>query len=236
MTGSNSVLTSDYLCAVCGEHANEHGAIPHQFVARNSNELLPFWNKAAREKLRAVGRDRMSTEAWQICESLLNRIDQLEAAALETRASVTLLDAACSFHEAYCPTCPDECCSLGKAIDDNETLSRDQALQRIECAQREIEILCDHLNMDPAEFLADSRAQKAETGEQPNIAKALLAAGAGKMFAQRHCPNLVGDFSAIEDALHPSLKAKVCQCDPSGQGALPCPVHDSQSEEPCASK
>jgi hypothetical protein len=51
-----------------------------------SNELLPFWNKAAREKLRAVGRDRMSTEAWQICESLLNRIDQLEAAALETPA------------------------------------------------------------------------------------------------------------------------------------------------------
>jgi hypothetical protein len=45
----------------------------------SSKELLPFWNKAAREKLRAVGQDRMSTEAWQICESLLNRIDQLEA-------------------------------------------------------------------------------------------------------------------------------------------------------------
>lgn len=36
------------------------------------------WTPAMRNRLRKVGRDRMSTEAWDICEDLLTRIDELE--------------------------------------------------------------------------------------------------------------------------------------------------------------
>lgn len=42
-----------------------------------------------------------------------------------------------------------------------EQPTREEALRRIEEACRSIEILCDHFGMDPAEFLADSRSEKA---------------------------------------------------------------------------
>jgi hypothetical protein len=41
--------------------------------------------------------------------------------------------------------------------------TREEALSRIEEACRSIEILCDHFGMDPAEFLADSRAEKSSS-------------------------------------------------------------------------
>jgi hypothetical protein len=215
MTGSNSVLTSDYLCAVCGEHANEHGAIPHQFVARNSNELLPFWNKAAREKLRAVGRDRMSTEAWQICESLLNRIDQLEAAA----------------HETPAPS------SNGMSPEDRAMKGTIRAF--IIAALADYELSSDgtfsaELTDAIYTFVRSKYGALSVETTVEHVAECILDDA-----TESNVPGCVLVHGSLLQELWTALKTppvKACACDPSGQGALPCPVHDMQSEEPCASK
>lgn len=36
------------------------------------------WNESFRKRLRQVGKDRMSSDAWDVCEDALNRIDDLE--------------------------------------------------------------------------------------------------------------------------------------------------------------
>lgn len=44
------------------------------------------WNEQMRKHLRKCGRDRMSTDAWDVCEDLLTRVEELEVELADAKA------------------------------------------------------------------------------------------------------------------------------------------------------